>query len=185
MSACAVSQERVFVQLPEDIRLEPHQPFVVLDRRQHLGVQNRPVIAVHVVIHPVRVDQSIPFAKDDVSFEIEFPATLGDLMCRTRRQSRGRVGPDHDPVGFQRHGVAFKSFHVFNAADDRTDAARDATITSSSGFRPGNDFSCIGALLREMTCKLRAVGCGSVAGKAGSTSGVSCAGGTYWVGGKR
>ena len=122
----AVRDEILPVNLLQHVGLEPHQTVILGHRGQHLRVEDRSLVLLDVVVHPVRINDAIPLAEDDVSLHVELGPPTRLLERLTRDAQAGKSSrPDHDSVGLDDHDIALEARDIFNAADNDPHARAD------------------------------------------------------------
>jgi hypothetical protein len=120
------------IQLFENVGFQAKQSLVARDGGQHFGGEDGAAVFIDLVVQPVGVDDSLPFAEDDVSLEIDFPparsAAAGIGSAAERCQG---IGPGNHPIGFDQRHAGRQNGNVtglrqpFNSADDDAHATRD------------------------------------------------------------
>ncbi len=118
------------------------------------GIQDHAVLASHVVVHRVGVDDALALAKDNVAFEVDLAIGLVHRTCTVEQPCRQRE-PADDLVCGQRDGAQVQALstwqHGLYIANEYRDTATSRTIVSPVSARL-NDSSCAEVLeLRDVT----------------------------------
>ena len=111
----------VLRRLPDHRRPQPQEPLVGRHGGEQLGVEDYADVGVHVVIHPLGVDDAVALAEDDIAFHVDFQGRLAGLIGLAGLAGLGHADrPEHQPVG----GKVDRA-HVRHAVDDHVHTRLD------------------------------------------------------------